>query len=356
MVPVRGGEVHVRRAALQEDVAPGYFLEHEREVLGTHERVLDLDHAVLPEHPGEGLGGEGGLGVVVDGHGVQDVPVHLGAHTVGGGDPVRELAHGHREQFRVLAGQRAHACTQLRRIRDHVHGLPGGELGDRGDHGIEHAEPARDHDLQRGAELEQRGHRVLGRVGLRTVPALAVERDVHVVRAGHRGARAVVEHALLTGAHVDAVRGHGLLPGDLEQALLEHGGRSTGALLTGLEHEDDVAREILPSSAQQFGRAHETRGVQVVTARVHVPVARGVLQPGLLHDRQPVHVPAQQHGGSGLRTAQHRDHRGHGLALGDLQVAPGQGVQDLLLGPRQVVAEFGVGVQGAAQRHEFGLQ
>ena len=179
---------------------------------------------------------------------------------------------------------------------------------------------------------------------------------MEVVGARHRGAGAVREQPALPGEHVDPVRGHRLLARDLQQPLLDHELGTARALLPRLEHEHHAPGELVPPRAQQVRRSHQPGHVQVVTARVHRPGGRGVLQPGLLGHRQPVHVAAQQHRGPGPGATQHRDHRGHRAPQGDLQVQPVQRVHDPLLGPREVVAHLRVGVQGAAQGHQLRLQ
>ncbi len=67
-------------------------------------------------------------------------------------------------------------------------------------------------------------------------------------------------------------------------------------LLAGLEHEDDIARQLVAVGVQQLSRTDEHRGVQVVAARVHCPVdLRAVVDAGELVHGQGVHVGAQQH-------------------------------------------------------------
>ena len=179
---------------------------------------------------------------------------------------------------------------------------------------------------------------------------------MEVVGARHRGAGAVREQPALPGEHVDPVRGHRLLARDLQQPFLDHGLGAARALLPRLEHEHHAPGELVPPRAQQVRRSHQPGHVQVVAARVHRAGGRGVLQPGLLGHRQPVHVTAQQDRGPGPCATQHRDHRGHRAPQGDLQVQPVQGLDDPLLGPREVVAHLRVGVQGAAQGNELRLQ
>ncbi len=57
--------------------------------------------------------------------------------------------------------------------------------------------------------------------------------------------------------------------GGAEQSLLDHGLRPAGTFLPGLEHEDDIALELVAHLVQDAGRADQPGDVQVVTAGVH---------------------------------------------------------------------------------------
>ncbi len=61
-------------------------------------------------------------------------------------------------------------------------------------------------------------------------------------------------------------------PSGLEQALVDHRLRTAWALLPRLEHEDDVALELVAQLVQDPRGADEARDVQVVAAGVHQPV------------------------------------------------------------------------------------
>ncbi len=122
------------------------------------------------------------------------------------------------------------------------------------------------------------------------------------------------------------------------------------ALLAGLEHEDDVARELGAVGAQEAGGADESGGVQVVAAGVHdAVVARDVVRVGFLGDGEGVHVAAQQHHRPRAAAVQDGRDRGQALAGGDLERQPVEGGQDRGLGLRQLEPDLGDAVQLAPQ-------
>ena len=188
--------------------------------------------------------------------------------------------------------------------------------------------------------------------------ALADHAHAHLVGGRHERTGTPEPDAAgeLGGVDVQGVGSVHTPAGRLEQALAEHDVGAAGPLLPRLEHEDDVAGEVVPQAVQDAGGAHEGGDVQVVAARVHEPlVGRCVVEAELLSDRQAVHVAAEQHhlplppvGRLGLAT-QHRDHRRELLAHGDLEVEPVERVQDQALGDRQLVAELGHPVQPSPQ-------
>ena len=83
--------------------------------------------------------------------------------------------------------------------------------------------------------------------------------------------------------------------GHVEQPLVEHVAGAVVALLAGLEHEQHAPGEVVAAAGEQLGGAGEHRRVGVVTAGVHRPVvAGGEVEPGVLVQRQGIHVAAQQ--------------------------------------------------------------
>ena len=154
---------------------------------------------------------------------------------------------------------------------------------------------------------------------------------------------------------VDAPSGGG------QDTLGEHVARAVEALLAGLEHEHDVAGEVVAVGAEQPCGPGQRRGVQVVPAGVHGAGPRGEVLAGALGDRETVHVAAQQdHRGvrAGARggAAQDGGDRRRRRPLGDLQREPLHRGQYPVPGPGQGQPDLGVTVQLPAQVHQVRLQ
>jgi hypothetical protein len=96
---------------------------------------------------------------------------------------------------------------------------------------------------------------------------------------------------------VQAVCGDDGLAGRGQHTFGDHRLGAARTLLARLEHEDDIAGQLVPYLGQQPGRADQDRDVQVVAAGVHGAGDLGrVLDLGELGDRQRVHVAAQEDG------------------------------------------------------------
>ncbi len=130
--PLRGDE--------EEDEGAGDLLEDVGEVLGAHDRIGGADHAVGAEGLGEGLEGEGRLGVIVDRHGILLVPHHLGGAAVGCRDRLRQTGREFGEPGGRLGGEGAHGHRERSGPGDDVDGGAGIELRHLGDDGVEDAE------------------------------------------------------------------------------------------------------------------------------------------------------------------------------------------------------------------------
>ena len=131
-----------------------------------------------------------------------------------------------------------------------------------------------------------------------------------------------MESAAVLRADVEAVGGDGASASGVEHALLNHGQRAAWPLLAGLEHKGDIAVQLLAMLAQNPRCAHQSGGVQVVAAGVHIPIRRGKRAAGLLTHFEGVHVRAQKHRHrplAALAAAQHGHHRAQILAHVNLQ-------------------------------------
>ena len=132
-------------------------------------------------------------------------------------------------------------------------------------------------------------------------------------------------------------------------------------LFARLEHEHDVAVELVAVRAKQAGRADEHRGVQVVTTGVHGAMMRGLkMSTGIFEirfdDGQRVHVAAQEDYRAGSCAPQDRRDRGQALAGADLQRQCGDRGEHALLSPRQVEPDLRNSVQVTTQSGEVGLE
>ncbi len=148
--------------------------------------------------------------------------------------------------------------------------------------------------------------------------------------------------------------------GSVQDTLADHVAGAVEAFLARLEHQHDVAGQLVAAFGEQGRGAGEHGRVQVVAAGVHGALDRGrVVDAGLLLDGQAVHVRAEQDrgplgspGASGARrcaAAQDRGDRRRVLAQGDLVGQPVQRLEDLLLRARQLQADLRLAVQVVAE-------
>jgi len=97
--------------------------------------------------------------------------------------------------------------------------------------------------------------------------------------------------------------------GVLQRPLLDHHFGPIAPLLGGLEEQRGCAGHLFSSSSQQFRQPHSQSHVAVVAAGVHPSRHPGsVLGPGLLGDRQPIHIEAKHHHRAGPASLQDADH------------------------------------------------
>ena len=103
--------------------------------------------------------------------------------------------------------------------------------------------------------------------------------------------------------------------------------------------------------------------MRIMTARVHdaafhpggrdAPRLRGIGQPGLLGDGQPVHVRADQHRWTGA-IAQHGHHAGAPHLFGDDKSGLARRIGHDPRGTDFLKAQFGIGVEIAIDRQQVG--
>ena len=81
------------------------------------------------------------------------------------------------------------------------------------------------------------------------MPTFAVDRDPQVGGRRHHRARDVVERAPILRPDVQAVGGDGAASCGIKHTFLNHWLRTTGALLTRLEHKGDITHQLFAVAA-----------------------------------------------------------------------------------------------------------
>ena len=143
----------------------------------------------------------------------------------------------------------------------------------------------------------------------------------------------------------------------LQQPLIEHVLGAMVALLARLEHEQHTAGDLVPACRQDSGCRRQHRGVRVVTAGVHAAVAlRREVEPGVLVERQRIHVAAQQHRRTGFAPGQQRSNARRRLVQGDVERQSVEGFEDEITGDREIIAQFGTLVERSPERHGLRLE
>ncbi|MNT09290.1 hypothetical protein D3C72_1440680 [compost metagenome] len=146
---------------------------------------------------------------------------------------------------------------------------------------------------------------------------------------------------------------HGLAGKAGEQAVLDHGAAARAAFLGRLKAQVhrtvEAARGLqVPRRGQQHG------GVPVMAAAVHLAVvARTVLELVFLLHGQGIHVGAQHDGPIRRAALDHAHHAGLGDAGMGFDAPAAQRVRHQLGRAVLFIAELGVHVDVAPQRHNF---
>lgn len=255
-------------------------------------------------------------------------------------------------------GVAAYGGLELGGVRDHVLLRTGVQTADGHHHRIEDVEGPRHPVLQRRDHLADGGHRILGAVRRRPVAALTADRHLQDVRRRHHRPRTGGDPAAgqPVGRDVQGEGGVDAPARRVQDALLDHRAGAVVALLTRLEHEDDIAVQRLAPVREQGRGADEPGRVQIVSAAVH-PTGDlgGVREPRPFGHRQGVHVAAQQHRAAGAAAAQHGRDGGEVPAERDVEGEAFERGEYLLLGAGKLEAELRLAVQRAAEPDQIGL-
>ena len=183
--------------------------------------------------------------------------------------------------------------------------------------------------------------------------AIAVDRDVEEIGAGHRRSRQDRDLAVVQVRRI--VQSVDLVAGEFfEQPVLDHGAGAAEAFFGRLEDEMHGAVEIaglgeIARGAEQHG------GVAVMAAAVEAAGnGRAPFQVGVLFHRQRVHVGAQPDALAAVALAlEHADHAGAAEAAMHLDAPSLQLVGDDAGGAHLLEADLRMRVQVAADRGEF---
>jgi len=143
------------------------------------------------------------------------------------------------------------------------------------------------------------------------------------------------------------VRGEDRIRLGLQGAIGDHGGRAEllaflelvrSAFFRRLEHQHDGAADLVAHAGEDFGCAHQHRGVAVMAAGMghrhfgaHIGLALpgGKRQSAGFRDRQCVHVGAQRHGAARPGALEHTDHASAAHAFPDFVAQRAQMLGDI---------------------------
>ncbi len=259
----------------------------------------------------------------------------------------------------------SHRQLESRLVGNDVVGGPAPDRAD-GHHGrlerillASHDRLERDHDARGDDDGVDRQMR------RRAVASLAVDRDVDAVGVGVRKSRRDPERAGRKVGHVMKREGEVRPAEPLEKSVFQHRRRAAAALLGRLADEDQRAPPFILHRREQGRRADERRDVDVVAAAMHdldglAPVVLAgrdarVGQPGLLLQRQSVHVGAQEHRGS-LAVLQHRDHAGLADSGRHLVAERAKLFGQLRRGAHFLIAELRIAMQVLVEHSQLGVQ
>jgi hypothetical protein len=206
--------------------------------------------------------------------------------------------------------------------------------------------------LHQFGRRQQRIGRIMRQSGMAPAP---LDHDAELVGRGHDRAGTRADRAC--GQVGPVVDGKDPLTGEkVEQAIADHLARATLTFLGGLEDEGHRAGKA-PVTHQMPRRAQQHRRMPVMTAAMESAVMRaGMGQAGFLVKGQGIHVGAQADHAMAFAPAQHAHHARPAKAGGHFQPQSAQLPFDDPGGAMFAKAQFGVGMNVAAQCRQFGHQ
>ena len=238
----------------------------------------------------------------------------------------------------------------VRRLGDDVVRRPGRDLTDRHDGRVEDVDAARDHQLQRLHDLARDRDRVDRAERLAGMPTGAVHDDLERVRrrhrrpalGGHRSRSGRVEvmcsaNAPVTGDGVPSASGGTSSSPSSSMNRAPPSPSSPGWNMNSTRPGDLVA-----ARREQLGGGGQHRRVGVVPAGVHPVVGgRAEVEPGVLVQRQRVHVAPQQHRRPRLAAGEQGGDARRRLVQGEVERQPVERLEHHVAGRGEVVADLG---------------
>ena len=182
------------------------------------------------------------------------------------------------------------------------------------------------------------------------------DRHVNLVGGGHLRTGPVADDARGDLCrHMDGERPVWPRRHHVEQAFIEHVARPMAALLSGLEHEDDVPGNLRSSCAQNLRRAGEHGRVEIVPARMHgtLDLAREV-EVGVLGHVERVHVAAQHDCRPGKFALEDGDDAARVLVQVDVERQTIECFEHPATCFGQVIADLRKAVQSPPERNDLG--
>ena len=340
-------------ACAKEEHRAGHLFKNIGKILCAHDRCIERPPGRFAKQVlNHGLP-EGDRATVADRHGKTLFDPHVGRGAVrgrnAGAEPFELGCHG----FALARGQRTDRAEQRGAFGDDIVRRPGKDPPDRDHCRIEDRNLARDHCLDRRHDLAGNRHRIDRIMRHRGMAAPASNCHVQLVGRSEQGTGTPGEDAVRRIRH--DVECKGCIGQRVDQAVVQHVTRAVMPFFARLEHEHDGSGKRVALRRKEPGGADEHGNMRIMAAGVHRPLGRrGIVEPGILMQRQGIHIATQQHSAPVVRSAQDRDQACRRWPFAEFQ---GQARERRLdLGQRLGIlqTQLGLDMNGAAQCHEIG--